>query len=134
MKKMKKFKTLKYFFIALGYVLSYAPALALIINGFAKGEPGEQFALGSCCMFAIVMAVIQFRNKTRLRSIIWVLLLGAYICLNKVAGYIAAIAICTLIDEVIVGPISKYYTKKYDQVVQAKEVFDYGSSENKPRT
>lgn len=131
MQRMKKFRILKWFTIALGYVFSYAPALALIVNGFAKGEPGEQFALGSSCLFAIVLAVIQFRNKTRLRSIIWVLLFGAYLCLDNLAPYIAAIAVCTLIDEIVVNPLSKYFSKKYDQIVQAKEVYDYGSNATK---
>lgn len=128
MQRMKKFRSLKYLFVALSYIFSYAPALALIVEGFAKGEPGEQFALGSSCLFAIVLLVIQFRNKTRLRSIIWVLLFGAYVCLDNIAPYLLAIAICTLLDEIIVNPLSKYFSKKYDQIVQAKEVYEYGSS------
>lgn len=131
MQRMKKFRILKYSFVALGYVLSYAPALALVVNGFAEGEPGEQFGLGSSILFALVLAAIQFRNKTRLRSIIWVLLFGAYLCLDNLAPYIAAIAVCTLLDEIVVNPISKYFSKKYDQVVQAKEVYDYGSNATK---
>lgn len=95
-------------------LLNILPVIIFVIAGFIKGEPGQKLTLGFTAIIALVFGIINLLFKANLkRTIFWIVMIGIYVCLDKMASIIITMAICTIIDELIMSPIHKHYTTKY---------------------
>ena len=61
---------------------------------------------------AIILTVINLLMKLSLRCIPWVVLIGIYICLKEITICLVVMAVCTIIDELIIAPLAKKYREK----------------------
>ena len=51
--------------------------------------------------------------KLHLRSAIWLLVLGVYICLQNIQTLLIMVAVCTILDEIVFTPLHKKYKNLY---------------------
>ena len=58
------------------------------------------------------MTVISIANKIVLKSRIWILMLGIYICLDTVLTPLIIIAVCQIVDELLITPLKKNFKSK----------------------
>lgn len=90
-------------------ILSFLPIIIFTIKAFVEGTPTHRLTMGVLFIFAGVLTAINILNKYSLRSTTWILLLGVYICLKNITPLIVIIAICTIVDEIIVTPLYKNF-------------------------
>lgn len=94
------------------WVLTFLPLLIFVIWGFIEGTPHRKLALGGLMVVAIILTVVNLLMKLSLRCIPWVVLIGIYICLKEITICLVVMAVCTIIDELIIAPLAKKYREK----------------------
>lgn len=109
----KNYKTKYTIFNILSICLTLLPMLIYVIIGFSQGSVQEKVVLGLTTFVAIALSVINLLFKYSIRSTIWILLIGVYVCLDKITTLLIIIAICTIVDEFIITPLKKKYKEKY---------------------
>lgn len=94
------------------WLLVFAPLIAYAIYGFIIGAPQEKATLGLTLIAAIFLTVISIIFKKQIRSTIFILIIGIYICIDNILPTILIISVCTIIDEFIITPLQKVYHNK----------------------
>lgn len=94
-------------------VITILPMFIYLILGFANGSSEQKFVLGLMTFVAICLTGVNLLFKYSIRSTIWILLIGVYVCLNNITTLLIVIALCTIIDEFILTPLAKKYKDKY---------------------
>lgn len=104
----------KYKFIrAISLLLLFGPIIVYTILGFVNGTVGQKFSLGISLIIALILVLINIIMKLSLRSTIWVIILGIYLCLDNILPLLLIIAITTILDEFIFSPLYKSLKNKY---------------------
>ena len=119
-----KYKIKRNLFFILSFLATFGPFMFYGIKAMIEGEPAQKFALSIFSIVAVIIAVAGVLLKVHLRSVIWILLLGVYFCLDNLIGVILVVAICTILDELVFSPLYKRYSKKYSEICSATAVFD----------
>lgn len=119
-----KYKKRRNLFFILSFLATFGPFMYYGIKAMIEGEPVEKFALSMFSIVAVIIAVVAAMLKVHLRSVIWILLLGVYFCLDNLIGVILVVAICTILDELVFSPVYKRYSKLYSEANTASKVFD----------
>ena len=99
----------------LSVLLTLSPVVYYVIKGFTDESIGtkQKACLGCMVCLAITLYLINVLMKYSIRSTIWVLLLGVYVCLEDILPLILMLAISTIIDEFILTPLKKHYASVY---------------------
>ncbi len=93
--------------------LNFIPLIVFVIMGFVKGEPKEKLTLGFTIVIALALTATMLLMKAHLkRTVFWVLLLGVVCCLNKLQYMFIVMAICNILDEIIITPLHNGYKTK----------------------
>lgn len=119
-----KYKKRRNLFFILSFLATFGPFMYYGIKAIIEGEPVEKFALSMFSIVAVIIAVVAAMLKVHLRSVIWILLLGVYFCLDNLIGVILVVAICTILDELVFSPVYKRYSKLYSEANTASKVYD----------
>lgn len=119
-----KYKKRRNLFFILSFLATFGPFMYYGIKAMIEGEPVEKFALSMFSIVAVIIAVVAAMLKVHLRSVIWILLLGVYFCLDNLIGVILVVAICTILDELVFSPVYKRYSKLYSEANTASKVYD----------
>lgn len=119
-----KYKKRRNLFFILSFLATFGPFMYYGIKAMIEGEPVEKFALSMFSIVAVIIAVVAAMLKVHLRSVIWILLLGVYFCLDNLIGVILVVAICTILDELVFSPVYKRYSKLYSEANTASKIFD----------
>lgn len=119
-----KYKKRRNLFFILSFIATFGPFMYYGIKAMVEGEPVEKFALSMFSIVAVIIAVVAAMLKVHLRSVIWILLLGVYFCLDNLIGVILVVAICTILDELVFSPVYKRYSKLYSEANTASKVYD----------
>lgn len=109
----KKYKLCSILFSVLSIFSLSFPMTYYGIKAFIEGTKVEKFTLGAFCCVAIGMVIINFLMKWKLRSMIWLIFLGIYICLNEIQTLLILVAVCTILDEICFTPLHKHFKRKY---------------------
>lgn len=112
MTQTRKYNLFRYIFLSLSILALSFPLTFYGIMAFIEGTKVEKFTLGVFCCIAVGMVVINFLMKLKLRSMIWLIVLGIFICLNEIQTMLIMVAICTILDEVLFTPLYKYFKRK----------------------
>jgi hypothetical protein len=82
-----------------------------IIKGFADGSihKGEKVFLGMTVIMALILVTINTLFKYKLRSPIFLLLLGIYFALGNILPLIIILSIGVILDEFLFEPLTKKY-------------------------
>ena len=99
----------------LSVLITLLPVVYYVIKGFADESIGtkQKACLGCMVCLAITLYLINVLMKYSIRSTIWILLLGVYVCLEDILPLILMLAIGTIIDEFILTPLKKHYASVY---------------------
>ena len=84
-----------------------------LITKNTYNDGAGKVTMSICCVFALLLTVINIISKYSVRSTMWIILIGIYTVLDDVMPYLIAIAICTVIDEFLVSPIYRSLKNKY---------------------
>lgn len=109
----KKYRKLFWFFTLLSLLLNIAPLAYYGITAFIAADLVIEKVTLSATVFAVViMSIIAWSNKIVLRSRIWILMIGLYFCLDSIITPLAIIAVCQVVDELVVSPLKKLFGRK----------------------
>lgn len=112
----KKYKKRAKILSILSFILLFVPLIVYVVMAFASGDitVSKKVVLGFSLIFALVLTVINALTKFRIRSTIWIVLLGIYYCLNNILPLLLMIAVGTITDEFILSPLQKKYKRLYE--------------------
>lgn len=109
----KKYNTLWIIFAILSFGATFFPITFYIIKAFISNATTEQkVTLVSTIMIALIFTILNLLLKFHIRSTIWILFLGVYICLDDIINMVFIIAVCTILDEFIFSPLAKHFKQK----------------------
>lgn len=108
----KKYQVLSRLFGALSLVVTIVPVLVYVALGFANGEIHQKVTLGITFTLAMLLLAINIIFKFHIRSIIWILVLGIYFCIDNIMPLLLVLAIGTILDEFVLTPLHKSYKSK----------------------
>lgn len=112
----KKYKKRAKILSILSFIVLFVPLIVYVVMAFASGDitVSKKVVLGFSLIFALVLTVINALTKFRIRSTIWIVLLGIYYCLNNILPLLLMIAVGTITDEFILSPLQKKYKRLYE--------------------
>lgn len=73
----------------------------------------QKVALTMTVFVVLIMSIICLVNKATMKSRLWVVLIGLYICLDYILTPLIIIAVCQVLDELIVAPVARHYRQRY---------------------
>ena len=117
--RTKKAKNKYIFFKTLSICLTFLPLVVYVIIAFVNGAPMEKFTMGCMVTLALIFVALNVIMKYNIRSTIWVLILGIYLCLDNITPLLIIMAVATILDEFVV---SKLAVKYKNQFVINKEI------------
>lgn len=117
--RTKKAKNKYIFFKTLSICLTFLPLVVYVIIAFVNGAPMEKFTMGCMVTLALIFVALNVIMKYNIRSTIWVLILGIYLCLDNITPLLIIMAVSTILDEFVV---SKLAVKYKNQFVINKEI------------
>ena len=97
----------------LSFLCSFGPLIVFTVMGLVQGEGKEKIVLAMTMVGAIIIALIAAMQKIHLRSTTFILMIGLWIALDRLLPFILTIAICTIIDELILTPLYKRFKEDY---------------------
>ena len=97
----------------LSFTLTVLPVIIYTIMGFMDGTIGEKVSLGICVILALIFVLINIMFKYHIRSTLWVLLIGIYVCIDNIIPLLIIMATTTIIDEFVLVPLINKYKNKY---------------------
>ena len=109
----KKYKRLWLLFSFLSFALTIGPLGYYISKAFIEGDTKEKLCLGLLGTASIILVCINVLCKKRIRSVLWLLVLGIYIVLENLVPLLLFIAIGTILDEFIFEPLAKKFKTDY---------------------
>lgn len=103
-----------WFFSIISFILTWGPILIYTAMAYqsATATVVDKVTLTSLLSVGVIMSIVCLINKYTLRCRTWLVLIGLWLCLDKVLGCILVIAITQCVDEIIVQPIAKSYRHK----------------------
>lgn len=122
----KKYKNKLNLFRSLSFSITVLPVILYAILGFYNGSIGEKVSLGICTLLAIMFVIINIMFKHHIRSTLWIMLIGIYICIDNIIPLLITMAVSTVIDEFVLVPLIKKYKDKY---IINKEIDARGKNE-----
>ena len=109
----KKSKTLYIVFSIISVLVMFAPLSYYFITGFMVAEVSYKFILSMSLVMSLLLTLVSIIGKFRLRCPVFILLLGIYSVLNSIVPLLIMLAIGTILDELLLTPLTKYYKQKY---------------------
>ena len=97
----------------LSFTLTVLPVIIYTIMGFMDGTIGEKVSLGICVVLALIFVLINIMFKYHIRSPLWILLIGIYVCIDNIIPLLIIMAATTIIDEFVLVPLINKYKNKY---------------------
>lgn len=108
-----RYHKLNIFLGILSFFLNIGPLAFYGILGFAHAEIHEKITLGLTVIVVLIMTLIALVNRISMRSRLWVLLCGLYVCLDYILVPLIVFAVCQIVDEVIVSPLHHKFKNLY---------------------
>lgn len=101
----------------LSFLCTVGPLIVFTIMGIAEGEGKEKLVLAMTSVGSIIISLIAVMKKIHLKSVTYILMIGLWIALDNLLPFIFTVAICTIVDELVLSPLhhrwkEDYYTNK----------------------
>lgn len=109
----EKYKKLYIITRVLSAIAVLAPLIIYTIFGFMQGTVGSRVVLGMCLTICLIFVIINVIAKHKIRSTIWILMIGLYMACNNIIPLLIIVAALTVIDEFVLEPLYKRYREKY---------------------
>lgn len=109
----KKYRILRWVFMISSILLNIGPLMFYTIQALCQSNlTYEKVSLCLTVFIVLILSAICLINKVALKSRLWIILIGLYICLDSIMVPIIVIACCQVLDELIFAPLSKHYKTK----------------------
>jgi len=115
----KKYRKLSILMWWLSLIVLLTPISYYVVRAFMIGNTVEKLALGGLAVAAIIITCFSLLQKLRLRSPLWICILGIYVVLDKIIPLLIMVAIGVILDELILSPL---YKKFKEQATINKEI------------
>lgn len=110
----KRYHTLSIIFSILSFLLTVGPIIYYVITGFIEADlTSEKVGLTALVISALILVVINAVMKFNIRSTIWLIVIGVYLCLDNIMPLLLMVACGTILDEFIISPLCKSFKEKY---------------------
>ena len=109
----EKYKKTFVFCRTLSLLMTIIPILVYIVVGFSEGTIRSKLVLGACLTIALIFVIINILAKHKIRSTIWILMIGLYSACKNIIPLLIIIAVTTVIDEFVLEPLYKKNKEKY---------------------
>lgn len=108
----KKYQTGYWICTVISWLLVLGPLICYAFYGFCNAEVEQKATLALTVIAAAFLTVLSMLMKFHIRSTMFILLLGIYVCIKNILPLIIIISICTILDEFVVTPLQKMYHNK----------------------
>lgn len=109
----KKYTISYWIFLIVSILLNVAPLGVYTIRAAVESNlVHEKITLTMTVLVVIILTIISLINKIALRSRLWIIMLGVYFCLGEILTPLIIVAVCQILDELIVCPLKKYFGDK----------------------
>lgn len=99
---------------ACSFALNVGPvAIYSIIALKSNNSDAEKCILLSMLSISVILSLVCLLNKYTLRSKNWLILLGLYVCMDKVLGCVLILAITQVFEELAISPLKNHFKRKY---------------------
>lgn len=113
MSRTSKMRRAYWIFVILSLLLNICPLGVYTIKAlFEANLTHEKIALSMIVFIVLIMTIISIANKIVLRSRLWIILIGVYICLDHIMTPLIIIAVCQILDELLITPLKKSFKNK----------------------
>lgn len=110
----KKYRLIAAVLLIITILLNVGPLATYSVIAMCEADlVVEKVALTTTVFIVLIMTVYSMVSKTALRSRIWIILLGMYFCLDYILTPLIIIAVCQVVDEIIINPLYRHYHNKY---------------------
>ena len=94
-------------------LLQLGPLITYGVIGYVQSDlVTEKIGLSLTVFVVAILTVVAFVNKVAMRSRLWIMLLGLYFSLDYILTPLLIIAICQIVDELVVAPLKKHFKTK----------------------
>ena len=98
----------------LSLMLLFIPLIVFVSIGFYKTDTTGKVCISFIGIATLVLTFLMAVMKAKLkRTVFWLILIGVYIGFRNMKSVIICMAICNIVDEVIVTPIHIHYKAVY---------------------
>lgn len=112
-KATRNYKTGSFICSLLNFVAYLGPFAYYFISAMAGDAPSTQkFALTATLIIVGILTIIAIVNKVALRSRIWIILFGLFVCLDSFIEPIIIIGVCQILSEIVLEPLQKWFANK----------------------
>lgn len=97
----------------LSILLNAGPLLYFTIASLIQSEGiGTKLTLGCTVVVVLILSLVAWTNKLAMRSRLWVLLIGFWLCLEYFMPVLITIAACQVLDELVICPLKQHYKQR----------------------
>lgn len=113
MNATRKYRKLSFLFGSISVLLNIAPFtiyafIALVDSALIY----QKIALSMTVLVVAILSLVALVNKVAMKSRLWIVLVGIYVCLGEIITPLIIIAVCQVLDELIVSPLHKNFRNK----------------------
>ena len=108
----KKYKRLSKLFGLLSILCTVFPVAYFTIEAFIQGEVQEKVTLGCTLIVCLILVALNTIKKRNLRSPVYLMILGIYVCLDNLLSLFLIMAITTMADEFVFSPLHASFKNK----------------------
>ena len=109
----KHYRLWYWVFFIFSVLLNVCPLAVYSIKAIVESDLiYEKVTLVLTVFIVLIMTCISLVNKVAMRSRLWVILIGIYFCLDYILTPLIIIAVCQIVDELVVNPLKHNFREK----------------------
>lgn len=110
----KKYRKRYIILLIISVFLNVYPILYYTASAFIESNAVvHKVTLCSTIFIVLILSMVSWVTKVSLRSAMWILTIGLYMCLDSLLDMIMMIAVFQIIDEMIITPLKKFTKHKF---------------------
>jgi hypothetical protein len=110
----KKYRKRYIILLIISVFLNVYPILYYTASAFIESNAVvHKVTLCSTIFIVLILSMVSWVTKVSLRSSMWILTIGLYMCLDSLLDMIMMIAAFQIIDEMIISPLKKFTKHKF---------------------
>ena len=110
----KKYRSTYLALVIVSVILNLFPVAFYVVKAFIESSATYQkVALSSTIFISLILTCVSLLTKVNIRSVIWILFIGLYVCLDSIINMIMFIAIFQVADELVITPLKKMVKNKW---------------------
>lgn len=114
--RTKKLAAASRTFAVLSLISNILPVAFFAIQALANGQikTENKLTLSFTVVAAAIMLIINMIRKKKLRSPMYLIILGIYIAIEDLLPLLVMVTICTMLDDFLFGPMHSKYHRLYE--------------------